>query len=77
MVTFEEIMQITDKLSSEDKFRLMKYLDASLKKDRAETEPLDSMGYPIGYFDETYGSMADDPLERNQPSQPDVREELE
>lgn len=30
-------------------------------------EPVDAMGYPIGYFDETYGSMADDPIERNQP----------
>ena len=31
-------------------------------------EPVDAMGYPIGYFDETYGSLADDPIERNQPS---------
>lgn len=29
-------------------------------------EPVDVMGYPIGYFDETYGSLANDPLERNQ-----------
>ena len=28
-------------------------------------EGLDEMGYPIGYFDETYGSFADEPLERN------------
>ncbi|MBX3082557.1 MAG: hypothetical protein KF716_13050 [Anaerolineae bacterium] len=26
----------------------------------------DSMGYPLGYFEETYGSFADEPLERNQ-----------
>ena len=31
-------------------------------------EPVDAMGYPIGYFDETYGSFADEPLERNQPA---------
>jgi hypothetical protein len=42
-----------------------------------ETEPLDEMGYPIGYFEETYGSFADEPMERNQPPYPDVREELE
>ncbi len=40
-------------------------------------EPLDDMGYPIGYFEETYGIFADDPLERNQPPSPDVRDEME
>jgi hypothetical protein len=40
------------------------------------SEPLDAMGYPIGYFEETYGSFADEPLERNQPMQADVRDEL-
>jgi hypothetical protein len=42
-----------------------------------DTEPLDDMGYPIGYFEETYGSFADEPLERNQPLQPDARDEIE
>ncbi len=40
-------------------------------------EPVDEMGYPIGYFEETYGSMADDPIERNQPEYPDVRDEID
>jgi hypothetical protein len=40
-------------------------------------EPLDDMGYPIGYFEETYGMFANDPLERNQPPRPDVRDEME
>jgi hypothetical protein len=40
-------------------------------------EPVDAMGYPIGYFDETYGSLADDPIERDQPLYPDVRDEIE
>lgn len=42
-----------------------------------EPEPLDEMGYPVGYFEETYGSFADEPLERNQPRQSDVRDEVE
>lgn len=42
-----------------------------------EPEPLDAMGYPLGYFEETYGMFADDPIERNQPPYPDVRDELE
>ena len=31
-------------------------------------EPVDAMGYPIGYFDETYGSLKNDPLDRNSDS---------
>lgn len=42
-----------------------------------QDEAVDEMGYPIGYFDETYGSMAHDPLERDQPLYPDIREEIE
>lgn len=42
-----------------------------------EAPLVDSMGYPLGYFEETYGMFADDPLERNQPTSPDVRDELE
>lgn len=42
-----------------------------------EEEPVDAMGYPIGYFEETYGMFADTPLERNQPPHPDVRDEIE
>ena len=41
-----------------------------------EVESLDDMGYPIGYFEETYGSFADEPLQRDQPLHPDVRDEL-
>lgn len=40
-------------------------------------EPVDDMGYPVGYFEETYGSFANDPLERNQPPYPDMRDTLE
>lgn len=42
-----------------------------------EEELLDEMGYPPGYFEETYGMFADDPIERNQPRYFDVRDELE
>lgn len=41
------------------------------------TKAVDAMGYPIGYFEETYGSFADDPLERNQPAAIDTREPFE
>jgi len=41
-----------------------------------EGEAVDAMGYPIGYFEETFGMFADDPIERHQPPYPDVRDEL-
>lgn len=31
------------------------------------SEAVDAMGYPVGYFEQTYGSFADEPLERDQP----------
>ena len=39
--------------------------------------PRDKMGYPIGYFEATYGSFADDPLAREQLIDADTRDELE
>ena len=28
-----------------------------------ETEPVDELGWPIGFFEQTYGSLANDPIE--------------
>jgi hypothetical protein len=42
-----------------------------------DAEPVDDMGYPLGYFEETYGMFADEPLVRDQPPQPDARDDLE
>lgn len=41
-----------------------------------DDEPVDEMGYPVGYFEQTYGILADDPIERSQPFYPDVRDEI-
>jgi hypothetical protein len=29
-----------------------------------DSEPVDANGWPVGYFEETYGSLADHPIER-------------
>ena len=42
-----------------------------------EDEPVDAMGYPLGYFEEAYGSFSDNPIERNQPPLPDLRDAFE
>lgn len=41
-----------------------------------QIDPTDERGWPIGYFEETYGSMADDPMERGNQGESEVRDEL-
>lgn len=41
------------------------------------SEPVDAMGYPIGYFEATFGILADDPIERGEQGEYEVREEFE
>jgi hypothetical protein len=52
-------------------------LEIVLVAQAVDTAPTDTMGYPIGYFEKTYGSFADEPLERNQLTEFDMRDELE
>jgi hypothetical protein len=42
-----------------------------------ETDEVDDLGWPIGYFDETAGSLADDPIERGPQGEYEVRDEIE
>jgi len=42
-----------------------------------EAEAVDEMGYPIGYFEETYGILADEPMERPAQLPDSVRDEIE
>jgi len=37
----------------------------------------DELGWPIGYFEETYGICADDPIERGDQGEFEVREPIE
>ncbi|MBL8161157.1 MAG: hypothetical protein JNJ61_04170 [Anaerolineae bacterium] len=40
-------------------------------------EAVDEYGWPLGFFDRTYGALADDPIERPPELAPDVRDEIE
>lgn len=46
------------------------------KKDDGEMIETDANGYPIGFFAETAGSLADDPIERAPQGDFEEREEL-
>ncbi|MBC8099014.1 MAG: hypothetical protein H7Y11_06190 [Armatimonadetes bacterium] len=42
-----------------------------------DTEAVDANGWPIGFFERTYGALADDPIERPAELPLDVRDEIE
>jgi hypothetical protein len=75
MTVFEEIIQLTDHISAEEKRHLIAYLNASLTDD-PELEAYKTMPWEQ-FLSLTYGSLADDPIERNQPLYPDIRDEIE
>lgn len=73
--SLEEVVQISNRLSLVDKVRLLEHLSASLRHD-LEVEAYKQMPWDQ-FIDLTYGSLADDPIERNQPLHSDVRDEIE
>ena len=75
MTVYEEAVQLTNRMSLADKVRLLEHLSTALKQD-LEIEAYKHIPWDQ-FLDLTYGSLADDPIERNQPLHPDVRDELE
>ena len=75
MTVYEEAVQLTSRMTLAEKVLLLEHLSIALKQD-IETEAYRHM--PCEQFiDLTYGSLADDPIERNQPLHPDLRDEIE
>jgi hypothetical protein len=74
MTFYEEAVQLTNRMTLAEKVLLLEYLSASLKQD-IETEAYKHMPWEQ-FLELTYGSLADDPIERNQPLYPDVRDEI-
>ena len=75
MMNFEQIANMADQLTLAEKVRLLERLSTAVKHD---LEPEAYKHIPWEQFIElTYGSLADDPIERNQPLFPDVRDEIE
>ena len=52
-------------------------LDILIVMHPVEETEVDEFGWPIGFFDRTYGALADDPIERPTEWPPDVRDEIE
>lgn len=72
MTTYEEALLLTNKLSLVEKVKLLEHLSSALRHDLT-TEAYKQMAWEQ-FLDATYSSFADDPIERNQPIQPDIRD---
>ncbi len=73
MTVYEEAIQLTNRLTLAEKVLLLEHLSTVLKQD-LEIEAYKHIPWEQ-FLDLTYGSLADDPIERDQPLAPDVRDE--
>lgn len=75
MTVYQEALQLTQKMTIAEKLLLLEYLSSAVRHD-IETEAYRQMPWEQ-FIDLTYGSLADDPIERNQPLEFDIRDEIE
>lgn len=75
MSVYEDAIQLTNRMSLVEKVRLLEHITAALKHD-LEIEAYKHIPWEQ-FIELTYGSLAHDPIERNQPPEPDVRDEIE
>ncbi len=75
-ITFDEIAHLADTLAASDKERLIEHLRLELEHEPLAQSP-EARGWPPGFFERTYGSLADDPMERPPQGDYEVRDEIE
>lgn len=73
MTVYEQAVRLINRMTLEEKVRLLEHLSVAIKHD-IEIEAYRHMPWDQ-FLDLTYGSLADDPIERDQPGQPDQRDE--
>ncbi|MBL8155283.1 MAG: hypothetical protein JNM70_13955 [Anaerolineae bacterium] len=72
MTNYEDAIQLTNRLTLTEKVLLLEHLSSVLRHD-IETEAYRHMPWEQ-FIDLTYGSLSDDPIERNQPLYPGSRD---
>ncbi len=76
IATFEQIASLADTLTAENKQRLIEHLQLELERERLAHAP-EAPGWPPGFFERTYGSLTDDPIERPPQGEFEERDEIE
>lgn len=60
---YEQVVMLAQALPSRDKVRLIQQLTRTLEQEYIAQLP-EAPGWPPGFIERTYGSLADDPIER-------------
>ncbi|MBL8132923.1 MAG: hypothetical protein JNL42_13770 [Anaerolineae bacterium] len=76
-----EIIEKFSQLDSAAQRRVRALIEREIERESADGGPedVDALGWPIGFFSATYGSMADDPMDEvdNSHLPPPVRDDFE
>ena len=75
MTTYEQAIQLTKQMTLVEKVQLLEHLSIALRHD-IELEAYKTMPWEQ-FLTLTYGSLADDPIERDQPAYSDIRDDIE
>jgi hypothetical protein len=73
---YEQVEKLAQQLSPGEKMRLIEMLTRSLDREYVALLPK-APGYPPGFIEHTYGSLADDPIERPPQGEFEERDPIE
>lgn len=74
MTLYDQAVELIKRMTLAEKARLAAYLSATLKQ-AVEAEGLNQIPWEQ-FIERTYGSLADDPIERDQPTYSDRGDEI-
>ncbi len=74
-VTYQQVVTLAERLAPRDRARLIRQLMATLEREALAELP-EAPGWPPGFFERTYGSLADDPLARPAQDEPEGRDAI-
>lgn len=74
-VTYQQVAILAERLPPVDKARLIRQLMVTLERETIADLP-EAPGWPPGFIERTYGSLASDPLERPAQDEPDKRDTI-
>lgn len=74
-VTYQQVAILAERLPPVDKARLIRQLMVTLERETIADLP-EAPGWPPGFIERTYGSLASGPLERPAQDEPDERDTI-